>query len=789
MYKIGLWTITGNFQCLNYPFQSKAKLLALNSAFVVVVTNENQVFYYAAPYAQDPVHMPLVETVIDIQTNKTMALFLTRTGIWLFGEDLQRAELFGLDGVYSSEIPVRLEGTPNGRIVSTAISDRHGGIVCEDGTLYTWGTGLKGELGSKYLKKSKVHKVDNGDFFKAIQVVCGEEFTGIVTQGGFLYLYGNRANCTCGGINGYPAIIPSLEPHFVSKCHAYKKGLVLQTDKGEIFYSKRCLCLIKLPSNLPVYHLATFEAGICGLSRDKAILHLWSEAHDWELKVLSLNNTINLIHSGHGTEIGLFGSDFELIHEQAEKSENDSNSNSNSELIAQDRTDFDSIFGNFNLKTVSQCFNHSQLDSCKILFIIMSKNFAECFRKIKEFGLIKLFYQKVYFSKIVLNAIEKVELILRFRNRKFAFAKIKRKALCFKRRVFNLPQSKKILLMKLLCFKNMGKVVEVYSRLFLKVAEKLSLQKLKSLKHPFEISLRIIETHNNNRLASAFNIWKIKSKPVLKTSINCFGEVFAKIMTKYIKASIKPLIQDRPLRMGLVIVSRFIKNKHSKLKSQCFNSLLLQKPTNSRFDDSKSCISSNFDCPSPLISSKAMSLLTNHKTFLKLILINQSIHGKLKFKMLLKGFNSFLNNMLNKTFAIDNQSQKSIKVTKACPFFITPPCISPILDINKRTSERSTIDSAVNDCGRKASVGLLQEQVRKRIKETDGRKAKPKKMKLIAKKRSEIESTLDKRKAYGENLKNRQNRRESSGLFTSCSSRKQSFFSSPRNKSFSIQLV
>ena len=787
MYTIGLWTITGNSQCLNYPFQTKAKLLALNSTFVVVATNENQVFYYAAPYAQDPVHIPLVETVIDIQTNKTMALFVTQTGIWLFGEDLQQAGLFGLEGIYSSEIPVRLEGTPNGRIVSASISDGHGGIVCEDGSLYTWGTGLNGELGSKYLKKAKVHKVDNGDFFKAMQVVCGEEFTGIVTQGGFLYLYGSRQKCICGGINGFPAIIPSLEPHFVSKCHAFKKGLALLTDKCEIFYSKRCLCLFKLHSNLPVSHLATFEYGICGLSRDKTTLYLWSEDQNWKLKVLGLNNSVNLIHSGHGNEIGLFGSNFDLIHEQSEKTENDSNSNS--ELAAQDRTDFDSIFGNFNLKPVSHYFTNSQLDSCKILFIVISKNFAEGFRKIKEFGLIKLYYQKVYFSKIVLNAIEKIELIMRFRNRKFAFGKIKRKALCFKRRIDNMPQSKKLLMVRLLCFKDLGKVVEVLSRLLFKLAENLSLQKLKSLKHPFEISLRIIETHNNARLASSFKAWKIKSKPILNTSIKCFGEVFAKIMTKYIKASVKPLIHGKPLRMGLVIVSRFIKNKQSKLKSQCFNSLLLQKSSYSRFDDSKSCQSYNLDCPSPLISSKTMSLLTNHKTFLKLILINQSIHGKLRFKMLLKGLNSFAHNMVNKTFAVDNQSQKSIKVTKACPFFITPPCISPILDIQKRTSERSTIDSAVNDCGRKASVGLLKEQVRKRIKDTDGKKVKPKKMKLIAKKRSEIESTLDKRNACVENLKNRQRRRESSGLFTSCSSRKQSFFASPRNKSFSIQLV
>jgi hypothetical protein len=367
---------------------------------MVSSSTQNEINCFSLQFFQEPSCFPLPESVLEIATNSSLALFLTSRNIWILGEDSQKSGLFGVKDVENSNIPVKLQGTPECLLKSVSVSECHAGFISEDGSLFTWGMGNSGELGKRGLQQSEVRKVDNGNFFKGKQVVCGDSFTAVVTEGGFLYVFGNRVGCLCGGVGGYPATISTLEEFFVDKAYAVGKGIVLITDEQKVFVTNRCLCLFRLKASKAVNCLGVFEDGIFGLSSDKTRLYLWQSSEDnepktnpWKSQSFKLSSDLTSIFSSQCQYLPLLGSgldDLETLFKGHECSPDISPHYSKSE-----RKSFDQIMSSYNFQKFLST-STSQKEACKILSSILEKYFAECFRKIKEFAWIRSLYKKTY---------------------------------------------------------------------------------------------------------------------------------------------------------------------------------------------------------------------------------------------------------------------------------------------------------------------------------------------------------------------------------------------------------
>ena len=220
-----------------------------------------------------PSFNPFHQKISEICCNSGMALLLTSNGeVWLYGEDLTESNLFCLEGIYKSSVPIKIQ-ISNTFVASASMSSHHAGIVCSEGSLYTWGKGENGELGYESNKESVPTRVENANIFKSKQVICGTNYTGICTQGGFLYIFGFGEQCECGGINGYPYTIPALEEYYVVKAYSSIFGIVVLTDTEKCYISNGCLCLTNLRANKKIEYIATCEQGICGLTKDKKVLY------------------------------------------------------------------------------------------------------------------------------------------------------------------------------------------------------------------------------------------------------------------------------------------------------------------------------------------------------------------------------------------------------------------------------------------------------------------------------------------------------------------------------------
>lgn len=186
-------------------------------------------------------------------------------------------------------------------IRSISLGPNHAGAINLSNKLFTWGKGKFGELGSGNVHKHGPILSKKSEIFCIEQVLCGNKFTLIRTQGGYIYIFGllpkgSKCISDSNAPTDNPYTILSLESeYFTQLCSGDE--FVAGLSSGKIFVFDGCLRPIKLGiEHKEISVLASSKKFLLGIDAYK--LYLWEFGSGggecgldgWSIKVILLNS-------------------------------------------------------------------------------------------------------------------------------------------------------------------------------------------------------------------------------------------------------------------------------------------------------------------------------------------------------------------------------------------------------------------------------------------------------------------------------------------------------------------
>ncbi|OMJ95484.1 hypothetical protein SteCoe_1077 [Stentor coeruleus] len=770
----------------------------MSKNWVIGSTSDQDLLIFRDPFIASPKPISFPETVSEISCNQGMALLLTCQGcIWLIGEDLTKSNLFTIEGLYKSETPIKMQSVINNFAISASIGTSHAGMVSAEGFLYTWGKGDNDELGNKRIKSCMPTRVENGNIFKSRQVVCIEKYTGIITQGGFLYVYGKSRNCHCGGLSGYPFIVPELEEHYVNKAYSSDFGIVILTEAGKVFIVLGCQCIVNLKANHKIENVATCLNGICGLTRDRKNIYVWESARDdkgWDFSRFKVMNCeLEALVSGWGRSVVLAANDLGVMN-LAKYCGSHSPEGSPLAEFDNDRTSFEQLFGSidFGIQITKESIRKEEC--CKTLALMLSRCLAEPFRKIKEFSYLQWVYKRAYASTFTPNILGKIIQRINTLDKSLAFSSIFQYA---KSNKSHPPQKTPISLitkvMNIKLRKNFLNLMKKgYKGLYYKLTAKFTsrlilhnrlieyfkqlipfLKYIKNKTNPFHFALKITERQNKSKVLKSFQLWstityKFSKKNMLNSeklnSALWICVKLNKILKKTYRLSFSALSQfknNNQIKYGLFFLCSCISKLQNKQKSYTFNSILRQKARPIGIENIievlKILIRSRYsNCFSSL---KFYCINMKNKSIIRFILMLQGIQEKVRYRQVIRGYNCFRTNSFNRSLLLDFGSDRSFNMRSMCKMLVTPPSESPTLELTLPMTERSTYEAFSLNTERRSSAHNFQQILVKKITDRLANESKSNiiKPKNVADRMKQHGN--DRRLAYGESIKERQKKK------------------------------
>ncbi|OMJ85865.1 hypothetical protein SteCoe_12706 [Stentor coeruleus] len=421
-----IWLGFRTFSKVNLNESRKITSFFLSTDWGICETSSGSLFIFKLPLQTPKKPLNIAGKVSSISCNHTMALILTTTGeIWLWGEDLNKCGLFGQKNIYSSRIPIKLPNFSTSQILEANISDTHSGALCSEGYIYTWGTGLNGELCSETTYIPEPQVVENSTIFNISQVLCGDRYTAICTKAGFMYIYGTKQGFIAGRQGNQPFAIEELEDFFIEKLYDSLFGLLLLTDEGKCFLLENSSQkIISLTCNKKLHMIATCKSGIIGVPTDKNKMYIWvKENSQWIPSVFKFKNgQISMVQSGRSENVCVIGNNLDDIEKIALYGE--SPESSPSRVREKERLEFDEIFSKFENVMAPSRLN-LQKEACAELVKAISQPFVEIFRAIKNHALVRIMFEKAYASSFTQSYIEKAMQRVVVVNKSYAFQYIK----------------------------------------------------------------------------------------------------------------------------------------------------------------------------------------------------------------------------------------------------------------------------------------------------------------------------------------------------------------------------
>lgn len=428
MSQLSIWLGFHSFTRFKLQESFSVQSFFLSSDWGICSNVSGGLFVFKLPL-QSP-HKPLNISVkvMQISFNHSMALILTTSGdIWLWGEDNSKSGLFGQQNIYFSQIPIKLDNFSSSQIMQANLSDTHAGALCSEGFLYTWGTGLNGELCSELTSSPRPQIVENSKIFNISQVLCGKNYTAICTKGGFMYIYGKKHDFAINFANqvSQPFAIQELEDHFIDQIFDSNFGIILLTDEGKCFLlensSKR---IIGMNCNKKLRMVATCKNGVVGITNDKKKMYMWAkDEYQWVLSIFKFKNgLISYIQSGKSDVICVVGSCLEDVEKVSMYGE--SPETSPLRTREKERLEFDEIFSKYETTIASSGLN-LQKESCTNMVKVISKPLIEVFRALRNYVLVQIMFKKAYASSFTPNYIEKAIQRAILVKKSFAFQCIK----------------------------------------------------------------------------------------------------------------------------------------------------------------------------------------------------------------------------------------------------------------------------------------------------------------------------------------------------------------------------
>ena len=767
MLSLAIWNTIDEMQSVSLPCTGEKTKVALMENCVLAAFG-NELICIELPWPSDPKSLNFSEKVIEIACNLNLALLLTQQDIWALGSDNSKSGLFANENVFTSNVPYKLQKFTRNPILQVSISEKHAAAVCGEGLLYTWGTGFNGELGEKGLEKSFGKVVGQSAHFKPRQVVAGNGFTSIVTEGGFLYTFSNGNSCSCSNFsnNPYPFLLLCLDQHFITKALAYNQGLALLTSAGKVFLSYNCQCTTHLKTNKNIVEIGSFNKKVLALSADKSRVYAFEEEGENILsQVMELKGCKVLDFFSSQTDFFGILSVNDLNFEEYEEI---SSPEISPRYCHQDREKFEALLEKYNLCTN---FNHEMIskdEACKTITSIFSKFLAEGFRKIKEIGYLKIMMKRAYVKSCIPAILLKVVNRVNFMHKTWAFCSLfNQNNLQDKSKVFSFSSSlrnildKRIKLTLLILMKPYSPSLSLIQSItnmphFSKITRSSLILLIKLFRTPLQFSLQMIKNLEKRQKLSYLTQWhsitsnhklKILVKKVLNPKLQ---KVFLSLILPESKNSIK---------FDLFFLCTSFSKLLSKLKSYSFNSILRHKP---KFQCIESFSSVLFQIYRPSLhesfnSIRVHSMTKKHQNIIRLIFAGQSLFEKVKYRMVIKGFNSFKRNLFSKSILSDLSSEKSFGLKKAYQLFTSSRFETPSNEMTMPNTERSTLETSGFSSGRKTSMQRpIKVQSRKTQASAEVRPSIMTKSKASEKQKK---AGLDKRLAYHETLKERQKKK------------------------------
>lgn len=766
MFSLSIWNIESEFTTFAYLPPLHPVYMGLTSDFILISTSEIPLQKFEISQFEVPQKFSFSDSVVEISCNSNLALILTPQSVWMLGCDINRSGLFGLEGIYESTVPVKVDFESKNNLLSACLAENHAAVLCTEGLLFTWGTGHNGELGHYETATLTPTLLNKTPFFKGQKVITGDFYTAIITQGGYLYIYGKNSSCTCSSSLSQPYTIPSLESHFVSSATKTTNGLALLTNAGKIYLTKGCLCINHLQTNKKIIQIVSNSSRIFALSSDKTRLYCWEynngEYRNTEFFHFKPGKIFNLV-SAPGPYLGVFG--LGLDNFPGEVYDDCSSPEPSPKYCEQDKKSIELILGKYKFTSSFSQETIVKEEACKEILHFFAKYLAECFRKVKEFAYAQKMMQRAYSNSLTLNILVKVCMKADLANKKFAFMCIDQVVkgqdeICEFNKNSGFVQKMKKMMKKTMRKKFLIILKKSEFRTYIKSCGK-SLGKLKWLngmsvlngikntRHPIFIMLRVLEIKQDERMKKGFERWA--------------GLVQGRSRKDehYLKS--QPSTQ---CKYGLCFLSASICKLQTKQKSYSFNSILRRKSRQSCF----SVLLETFQhIVRPMLSYsfhqiRLKSITQKHKKIIHLMLSTQSLIEKLRYRMIIKGFNTFKKILIYKPAYSDLSSEGSF-VSKS--FFRNLRNSNFELLSPERTmpnTERSTLETSTGSSARKGSLHRIEP--RHQRKYSDKIQSEPKssllsKNKLAQEKNNakSKESRLDKRMAYDEALKERQRKK------------------------------
>lgn len=195
-----------------------------------------------------PSRLLLSQNIVQVSCNNSIAAFISSSGkIFTFGEDKEKFGLLGIKNCFSLIKPRELN--IDTKAANVHVGFTHVALLSSSGELYTWGSGVYGELGGNlFCERQTPTMVKSAQIFLIKQVVCGRGFTAFCTAGGLLYVYGQLMASLCGlQKKKSPYTIAQLGKSFIVQVEASKDFLVAVSDCKEVFLVDGCLETFRLP--------------------------------------------------------------------------------------------------------------------------------------------------------------------------------------------------------------------------------------------------------------------------------------------------------------------------------------------------------------------------------------------------------------------------------------------------------------------------------------------------------------------------------------------------------------
>ncbi|OMJ71606.1 hypothetical protein SteCoe_30124 [Stentor coeruleus] len=369
----------------------------------VIYATQDSLMYVSNKVHPAPPKMLIPNIKIkELACNLYLAMFLTIQGdLYVYGQDELKSGLFGIQNLYSADRPIKIELLNQTKLVSISLSKIHAGGISQEGFLYTWGHGPNGELGDLDLTNSLPKAVKNANFFKSTSLTCGQGFTAVCTEAGFLYIFSIKKPCEkCTKSSSYPYSIKSLQNEFFVNVKSFGDELIAVNDLGKCFVIFKCFCVGNLSSKHPIDQVAVCEIGIVGLSSNHRVLYVWKKNKGrWITEFFTILGQAEVfqVSTGMGKCLGIIGKN---ITNKSIKQVQDEPASVVSPSKGSDgeRKSFEEIVSSFGFKGKIALNDENQLT--KTLEKIFKEKIRNIFKDLWKYSYYQVIYKKAHSSAL-----------------------------------------------------------------------------------------------------------------------------------------------------------------------------------------------------------------------------------------------------------------------------------------------------------------------------------------------------------------------------------------------------